>query len=89
MATTRRPRCRSATPPRTARLAALPALAAGTSAVVAVPSQPGMFVAVAGLAAVVVLTVIVGVVLPAVWSRKPARRGTARALVDRLLGGRG
>ncbi|WP_208036973.1 hypothetical protein [Streptomyces cyanogenus] len=38
------------------------------------------------LAALVFLAVYAGVVLPAVWSRRPAGRTAALAALDRLLG---
>ncbi|KOV90519.1 MULTISPECIES: hypothetical protein [unclassified Streptomyces] len=38
------------------------------------------------LAALVFLAVYAGVVLPAVWSRRPARRTAALRVLDRLLG---
>jgi len=38
-----------------------------------------------GLTGVVLLVVLLGVVLPAVWSRRPTRRAAARAVLDQLL----
>jgi hypothetical protein len=57
------------------------AVLAGGSVVVAAAHSPMVLAAVA----VIVLFGYVGVVLPAVWSTKPARRRDARAVLQQLL----
>jgi hypothetical protein len=56
------------------------ALTGGSVVVAAVHSRM-----VLAVAAVIVLLVYVGVILPAVWSTKPTRRRDARAVLQQLL----
>jgi hypothetical protein len=60
-------------------------LGVGTGATAAAVYQPMLLLVLAAGAATLIAVLVAGVLLPAVWSRKSARRRAAVAVLDRLL----
>jgi hypothetical protein len=58
---------------------------AGGGVSVAAAYQPMILIFVAASAAVLLAALVLGVLLPAVWSDRPARRKAAAAVLDRVL----